>query len=177
MSHHRAQVHLSIAETGKRAALNGDHHTALGHYREAMRLAVSSGAPEVFFRHYLEATMESLELMNEFDSVLEYCERAIEHYGEHPPAQPVAWLDLASIHQRHGCVLLKQGQVDQARVAFERAIDIATRAPAHLPLADVLVGWLRRGLVISPERVVAEQRRQRYFCVRPETVEEASGTP
>src|SRR3954453_9140594 len=107
--------------------------------------------------------------MNDLDNVLEYCERAIEHYGEHPPAHPLAWLDLASIHQRHACVLLKQGQADPARAAFEQAIDIAARAPARLPLAEALVGWLRRGLVISPERVVAEQRRHRYFCVRPET--------
>lgn len=136
-----------------------------------MRLAVSSGAPEVFVRHYIEATMESLELMNEFGSVFAYCERAIEHYREHPPAHPVAWLDLASIHQRHASVLLKQGQVGPARVAFEQAIDIAARAPTRLPLAEALVSWLRRGLVVSPERVVAEQRRYRYFSVRPETVE------
>ncbi|MDA0165731.1 hypothetical protein OM076_36020 [Solirubrobacter ginsenosidimutans] len=177
MSLDSARAHLSIAETGKRAALRGDHTTALGHYREAMHLAVSSGAPEVFFRHYLEATMESLELMNDFGSVIEYCERAVEHYREHPPAHPVAWLDLASIHQRHGCVLLKQGDVGPARVAFEQAIDIAARAPAHLPLAEALGGWLRRGLFVSPERMLAEQRRYRYFCVRPETVEQDPGTP
>lgn len=177
MSPDTAQAHLSIAEAGKRAALRGDHRTALGHYREAMRMAVSSGAPEVFFRHYLEATLESLELMNEFDSVFEYCERAFEHYREHPPEHPIAWLDLASIHQRHASVLLKQGQVGPARVAFEQAIDIAARAPARLPLAEALVGWLRRGLVVSPERVVAEQRRWAYFSVRPETVKNDAGTP
>jgi hypothetical protein len=175
MSLDTARAHLSIAEAGKRAALRGDHRAALGHYREAMRLAVSSSAPEVFFRHYLEATMESLELMNELGSVVDYCERAIEHYREHPPAHPVAWLDLASIHQRHGCVLLKQGQVSPARVAFEQAIDMSARAPARLPLAEVLGGWLRRGLVVSPERVVAEQRRYRYFSVRPQTVGQDPG--
>ena len=72
-------AHLQIAETGKLAALRGDHRTALGHYREAIRIAVGSGAPEVFFRHYLEATLESLELSEAFDDVLAYCDRAIAH--------------------------------------------------------------------------------------------------
>ena len=177
MSADTARAHLSIAEAGKRAALRGDHRTALGRYREAMHLAVSSGAPEVFLRHYLEAAMESLELMNEFGSVVEYCERAVDHYREHPPAHPMAWLDLGSIHQRHACVLLKQGRVDPARVTFAQAIDIAARAPARLPLAEALGGWLQRGLVVSPARVVAEQRRHRYFSIRPETVAQDPGTP
>ena len=172
-----AWPHLRIAEAGERAAVRGDHRTALGHYREAMRLAVSSGAPDVFPRRYLEATMESLEMLNEFESVVAYCELAIEHYREHPPAHPVAWLDLASIHQRHGCVLLKRTQSGPAADAFERAIETAARAPARLALAEALAGWLRRGLVVTPERVLAEQRRCRYFSVRPETVEQGPGTP
>ena len=132
MSREPAWAHLSIAEAGERAAVRGDHRTALGHYREAMRLAVSSGAPDVFPRRYLEATMESLELLHEYGSVVAYCELAIEHYREHPPTHPVTWLDLASIHQRHGCVLLKQTESGPAAVVFEQAIETATHAPARL---------------------------------------------
>lgn len=47
-------VHLSIAETGKLFALKNNHVQALKHYREAIQLAVSSKAPEVFFRHYTQ---------------------------------------------------------------------------------------------------------------------------
>ena len=177
MSREPAWAHLSIAEAGERAAVRGDHRTALGHYREAMRLAVSSGAPDVFPRRYLEATMESLEMLNEFESVVAYCELAIEHYREHPPAHPVAWLDLASIHQRHGCVLLKQTQSGPAASPSSRR-----SRPRPAPLRGFRSpkrssGWLRRGLVISPERLLAEQRRCRYFSVRPETVEQGPGTP
>ena len=139
--------HLQIAEAGRVAALRGDHPTALGHYRDAMRLAVSTGAPEVFFRHYLEATLESLERMDAFDSVIEYCERAIQYYAAHPPQHDVARLDLASIHQRHGAVLLKSGQPVRARAAFACAVELADRLGAALPLARLVLGWLTR----SPE--------------------------
>jgi tetratricopeptide (TPR) repeat protein len=164
------QAHLAIAEAGKRAALLGDHKIALRHYREAMRQAVSSGAPEVFFRHYLEATMESLELMGAFDGVVEYCQRAIEHYRLNPPTHELAWFDLASIHQRYAAVLLKQGLVPLARAELELAIAAATRAPARLPLAERLLDWLQRGNFVSATRVLGEQRRYLYFSIRPDTV-------
>src|SRR5215212_2230092 len=79
------RLHLGIAEQGKVHALKGDHGSALTHYREAIRMAVSSGAPEVFFRHYMECTLESLERMGSLREVLEYCDRAIAHYAELMP--------------------------------------------------------------------------------------------
>ena len=53
-------MHLGIAEAGKVHALAGRHPEALRHYREAIRLAVSSKAPEIFFRHYSQCVLESL---------------------------------------------------------------------------------------------------------------------
>ena len=159
--------HLAAAETGKHAALRGEHQAALGHYREAMRLAVSMKAPEVFFRHYLESALESLELMGAFDNVLEYCDRAILHYELNPPAHEVASLDLAWIHQRRGVVLLKSGRRDEARAALAGAVTIAGHIGATLPLARALLGWLTRGLSVSNERIVSEQRRFHYFSGSP----------
>ena len=100
-------AHVSLAESGKAAALRGDHANALLRYRDAMRLAAEQHAPEVFRRHYLEISLESLELLEEFDPVIEYCDRAIAHYAAHPPQSDLASLDLASIHQRKGVVLMK----------------------------------------------------------------------
>ncbi|HTV17375.1 MAG TPA: hypothetical protein VMG12_01850, partial [Polyangiaceae bacterium] len=156
-----ALEHLKIAEEGKRAALRGDHRTALGLYREAMHRAVSSAAPEVFFRHYLEASIESLELLEAFDSVLEYCDRAVAHYAAHPPAHAFAEFDLASIHQRRGATWLKLGQAEAARTDFDLAIAGARRAGARCELAERLLDWVRRGLSVSKERIVAEQKRLR----------------
>jgi len=166
----QAIAHLQIAEAGKLAALRGDHRAALGHYREAIRLAVTSGAPEVFFRHYLEATLESLELSGAFDDVLAYCDRAIAHYVEHPPANVLAELDLASIHQRRGVILVKRSEVAPARAALEQAVAGAARIGARLELAERVLDWLRRGLAVTAPRLLAEQRRLRYFSVRPDTV-------
>jgi hypothetical protein len=177
MKSEQLKAHLSLAERGKRAALRGDHASALRDYREAMRLAVSSSAPEVFFRHYLEATMESLELMGAFDSVVEYCRLAIEHYRLRPPEHAVAWLDLASVHQRCAAVLLKQGQVALARAELKLALGAAARASAPLPLAQRLQHWLDRGHTITPTRLIAEQRRCGYFSIRQDTVAQDSPVP
>jgi tetratricopeptide (TPR) repeat protein len=163
-AHHE---HLRHAVAGYEAALSGDHRAALGHYRDAMRVAVHAEAPEVFFRHYLEASLESLELIGAWDDVLEYCDRAIEHYRQHPPPHDVAMIDLASIHQRRGLVLLKRGDISAAREALADAIAVADRAGARLELAARVIEWLRRGLTISPKRVLDEQRGLHYFSVRP----------
>jgi len=160
------QEHLRVAEEGNVAALRGDHKAALLRYREAIRLAVQSRAPEVFFRCYMEATLESLELMEDFGSVIEYCDRATAHYAAQPPAHDVAWLDLASIHQRKGAVLLKMGDHEAARQALEAALAIGVRIGARLELARLLHGWIARSFFVSADRITQEQRRLHYFSVR-----------
>lgn len=168
-----ADQHFQLAVAGHEAALRGDHPTALTKYREAMHVAVRSKAPEVFFRHYLEATLESLELMGALQDVLNYCDRAIEHYTAEPPAHDVARLDLATIHQRRGVVLLKMGDTKGARTALLQAQVVAEEAGAKLELARLVGGWLSRGLVIRNERLLAEQRRLNYFSVRAGAVDGA----
>ena len=163
-------AHVRLAEAGKAAALRGDHANALLRYRDAMRLAAEQQAPAVLRRHYLEISLESLELIEEFDSVLEYCDRAIAHYAEHPPQSDVASLDLATIHQRKGAVLMKTGAREAATRAFGQAIEIGTRIGARLELARLLQGWIARGLVVSADRITREQRRVRYFSVRSDTM-------
>jgi hypothetical protein len=162
--------HLAIAEAGKIAALNGDHRSALKQYRDAMRLAVSAKSPEVFFRHYLEASLESLELMNDFESVLEYCNRAIAHYAAYPPKHTLAVLDLASTHQRKAAALIKSNCAQEARAELKQALTLAAQVGADMKLSKLLNTWLERGLTITPERILAEQRRLRYFSVRADTI-------
>jgi hypothetical protein len=141
-----------------------------------MHVAVRSEAPEVFFRHYLESTLESLELMGALDDVLSYCDRAIEHYVAHPPSHDVARLDLATIHQRRGIVLLKMGDTAGARSALLQAQAMAEEAGTRLELARLIGGWLGRGLVIRSERLLAEQRRLNYFSVRVDRLSAATAT-
>lgn len=171
--------HLQEAQAGHRAALRHDHVTALRHYREAMRIAVESRAPEIFFRHYLEASLESLELLEAYDNVLAYCEKAIQFYADNPPKNDIHWHDLASIHQRRAISLLKSDRRSDALQAFQEALRIADRIPAPLPLARLVLGWLDRGLFVTRERLLTEQRRLRYFSVSADWVEvqAAEGSP
>jgi tetratricopeptide (TPR) repeat protein len=170
-------LHAGVAEHGKICALRGDHVNALMHYREAMAMAVRQQAPEVVCRHYLECALESLEHMGAYAELLQYCERAVDHYREHPPASALTRFDLASIHQRRGIALLKQGERDAAVSAFELACATAQGTQAHLPLAETLLRWLRSRLTVSHDRLGAEQARHHYFSVRSDTVRPARALP
>ena len=170
-------LHAGVAEHGKVCALRDDHVSALMHYREAMSMAVRQKAPEVVFRHYLECALESLEHMGAYSELLAYCDRAIEHYDLHPPESPLARFDLASIHQRRGVALLKQGERDAAARALDAACADARTAEARLPLAETLLRWLRARLTVSVERIGAEQARHHYFSVRRETVIPSRAVP
>lgn len=166
-----AKLHMGIAEQGKLYALAGDHARALHYYRTAMRLAVEARDPEVFFRHYLDCVMESLEHMGAYPEVLAYCDRAIALYAERPPPNPLAVLDLATIHLRRGAVLLKAGERDEARAALRSALAVARDGGGTLPLAQTLQRWLEAGFQVDARRVLAEQQRAHYFTVRRDAVD------
>lgn len=175
MSEADHSLHLGLAENGKLHALKGEHHEALRHYREAMRLAVERGAPEVFFRHYTQCVLESLEHLGNLDEVLAFCERAEAHYRDNPPPHELARLDRASHHERRGVALLKRGRTLEARAAFEAATaEVGGGRPA---LAHTLLGWLRRGLQVDARRLRAEQDRHRYFSVRKDAVDASLAIP
>jgi tetratricopeptide (TPR) repeat protein len=171
---HRPRLHVGLAEQGKVHALSGDHRAALAHYREAMAQAVRAGEPEVFFRHYMECALESLELMGALDEVLAWCDRAVEHYRSSPPQHPVAARDLAHVHQRRGLVLLKLGRRDEARAALTESCQLQ---PRSMPLAELIKRWIDTGLHCDAARVLAEQRRRGYFSVRPDTVDRSRAVP
>jgi len=167
------RMHLGIAEHGKVLALQGQHAEALACYREAIRLAVSKGDPEVFFRHYTTCVLESLERMGSYAEIIEFCDRAVAHYDQHPPPHAVALWDLAAIHMRRGLVLIKAGEAIEARAALAKATATASRAGGTLPLATAVAGWLARGFAIDTARVTQEQERHDYYSVRPDTVRPA----
>lgn len=167
----RAGLHLGIAEQGKLYALAGNYALALQYYRHAIHMTVQAGDPEVFFRHYLECVMESLEQMGAYAEVLAYCEKALELYCCRPPANPLAQCDLAHVYERQGAVLLKCGEKERAVAAFEKALAAAQAGGQALPLVQALLRWTKGGLHVDASRVLAEQRRQCYFSVRSDTVD------
>ncbi|MEO1818202.1 hypothetical protein [Pseudomonas sp.] len=169
------QLHLGIAEQGKVLALAGRHADALQHYQEALRMAVSSRAPEVFFRHYTQCVMESLELSGELDSVLRYCDEAEAHYARLDSPLPLVARDRAENLQRRGCIQLRQGRLEAALTSLQQAIALVQ--PPELPLARALVGWAARGLSIGERQLRDAQQRHDYFIVRKGLVEPKRAIP
>lgn len=165
-------LHLGIAEQAKVFALEGRHDMALQYYRHAMHMTVEAGDPEVFFRHYLECCIESLEQTGAYDDVLEYCTRAIDLFEQRPEVLESAMgvRDLASIHQRMGVVLLKRGDARGAADALTRALTLVKGSRQRLPLAETLVRWAQMGYRVDAARIESEQQRTGYYTVRPETV-------
>jgi len=172
MNHEKThEIHLAIAETGKLHALKGNHKEALRHYREAMRLAVSSRAPEVFFRHYTQCVLESLELTNEFDEIIQFCNDAHEHYNKLNLNSTLHRRDHGSILERLGMVQLKKGDIDAGRTALGLAQHVA--GEGVLPATEEVLGWLMRGFTVDAARLLQSQRRHHYFVVRADKVDAA----
>jgi tetratricopeptide (TPR) repeat protein len=166
------RLHLSVAEHGKLCLLKGDIPEALRHFREALRLSVSARAPEVFFRHYTQCVLEALELGGHHADVAAFCRQADAHYGKiFAERGQTAPFDAALLRKDHGTTLerlglalLQQGDAVAARETLTRAIAVA--GAGALPLAEAILGWLRRGLTVSTERLRQMQAKHRYFTVR-----------
>ena len=167
-----ARAHLAIAEQGKVYALEGQHAAALAYYREAIRLTVQAGEPEIVFRHYLECVLESLERIGSYAEVLDYCDKALDLLAGAPVTEQTA-LERAHVFQRQGAVLLKSGNRDAAAAALRKAVELAAAHGFSLALANTLLAWLDRGLQVDARRVAAEQERANYFNVRRDTVDRA----
>ena len=168
-------LHLSIAEQGKLHLLQGRHEEALRHFREAIRIAVSARAPEVFFRHYTQCVLESLELSGDYAEIIAFCEDADAHYAKIDSVEPLLAKDHGAILERLGVALLLSDRREQASEALDRAC--ATAGADVLPLAEALSKWLKRGLAVPPPVLRQAQRRHQYFVVRPDTVDRRLARP
>lgn len=169
-----ASAHLGIAEAGKIAALAGDHVQALRHYREALHRVQAEAAPEVFFRHYTQCVLESLERTGAFDEIVEYCEGADAHYRSFPHLTGFQRRDHGALLERLGAVQVKAGRPEDALRTLTRALE--TAGDPALPLARDLLDWLRRGLHVDARRLTALQDRHHYFSVRPDQVDPSIAT-
>ncbi|MCV6585269.1 MAG: hypothetical protein OIF47_07025 [Marinibacterium sp.] len=168
-------VHMGIAEAGKLAALRGDHGDALRHYREALRRAQAGRAPEVFFRHYTQCVLESLELSGAHAEVIDFCDRALAHYETLGTLLAIQKRDRAATGERLALNLLKSGDADRARSALESALQDAARD--DLPVARTVLGWLQRGMTPDARRLRDLQAKHAYFTVRNDQVSADTALP
>lgn len=172
-AHNPLILHLGIAEQGKLLALKGDHQGALTHFREALRMAVSSQAPELFFRHYTQCVIESLEHMSAHQEVIDYCEKALEHYdGIEAQDREHLAKDRASFHERLGVQYLKLEDGEAARTELQKALNLTAS-----PLAQELLDWIARGWTITRQRLQQALQKHHYFVVRSDQVDPKRAIP
>jgi len=173
--------HRGLAEQGKIHAVAGDHDLALAHYREAMRLVVETGGPEVFHRHYLECSIESLELMGAIEAVIDHCLTVEERHAALDPGDELsarsAAIDRATNAQRLGANLFKAERLDEAAEVLDRSLAGAADNEVALPLAEALLDWLHRGVATDRARIETEQRRHGYFAVTADSLNPSAATP
>ena len=182
------RYHMGIAERGKMHAVNGDHQNALKYYRYAIKLTTSLKHPEIFFRHYLECILESLEHMEAYNELLEYCDKALALFGDHKTLNEnndknidedkasheegheedrnLIALDIASVYLRKGIVFYKLKQLDDAKECFSLAKDALENSEHSLPLLDIFQRWLNSNLYVDAKRIQQEQNRHKYFSVQ-----------
>lgn len=165
---HAHRIHVGVAEGGKVLALKGRHADALVRYREALRLACSARAPQVFPRHYLHCVLESLEHLGEHRQAAELAAEAARA-ADLPDPSGFQRRDRACLLERQGVNELKAGDVAAARRTLAQALDL----DAALTLSARLLAWTERGLSVSPARLAEAQRAHGYFTVRADCVDPA----
>ncbi|MFA0961051.1 hypothetical protein AB9P05_04545 [Roseivirga sp. BDSF3-8] len=161
-------IHLGIAEQGKLYALKNNHQEALRHYREALKMVSDHKAHELFAQHYLQCTMESLELSGAYDEVITYCHRLLQVMGPEKPESPFLMRHMAATLERLAVQHLLKKEKEEARKHLERIKNIA--GPGIQPLADQLLNWLQRGYTIRPGQIRDAQKKHRYFIVQQDKV-------
>ncbi len=168
-------IHYSIAEFGKTLALKNKHNDALEHYREAIRMAVSLKAPEVFFRHYTQCVLESLELTGAFNEVIEFCINADKHYRSLNLETQLHRKDHGSVLERCSMAFIRSGDIDSAKHSLTDACKIAGKNV--LPLSEEVLRYLNQGFSIDASRLTALQKKHNYFVVRKGQVDEKNARP
>lgn len=165
--------HVGLAEQGKIHHLAGRDTLALGYFREALKRAVNDGAAEIFFRYYMHLSLEVLEKQGHAEEVVEYCDRAISHYGEHSELDQYAAKDLVDTWQRKGICLMKIEKNGDALEAFNQAKKHAKTYGITAPLANAFLPWVSRSYTIRTEQLDRQLKDQKYFSIRPDTIDKS----
>ncbi len=164
-------VHFGIAERGKMYSLEGNHKEALRHYREAIQMTVRQEDSDIFFQHYTQCVMESLELSGANEEVISYCEKARAFLEEKESESLILKRNIASLLEKQAIQHLLRDERDDAVELLKEAQGIVGRRSN--PLTDDLLNWAQRGYHIKETQIRQAQNRHKYFVVRKETVNPA----
>lgn len=160
---------VGLAEQAKIHHLAGQSTRALLYLREAMNRTGREGSGALLARYYSQLSLEILEQEGHYADVIDYCQRAIDHYSAEPPRSDIARKDLAENWQRSGICQLRRGEHEAACQAFRQALAVASEAP--LPLARKLLEWTQRRLQINEHQLERLLQQHRYYSIRKDTTE------
>ena len=164
----KAAVHYGIAERGKMHSLEGNHKEALRHYREALQMTKRDGSSDVFFQHYTQCVMESLERSGAHDEVISYCEKARDFLEGQEVITPHIKKSIATLMERQAVQHLYREEREDAVDLLKGVQQLVGRR--SLPLSDDLLNWAQRGYQINKQQIEGVQKRHKYFVVRKENV-------
>jgi tetratricopeptide (TPR) repeat protein len=161
-------LHLGIAERGKMFALETNYTEALRYYREAIKMTQGQEGAELFFQHYTQCVMETLELSKAYDQVIAYCEKFIDFLENKEENSVLIDKHYATILEKMGVQYLLKEEKATALPLFKAAQDRLGKGKQ--PLTDELINWIQRGYTISAKQISDLQKRHHYFIVQKETL-------
>ncbi|QXP73719.1 hypothetical protein H0I31_12140 [Tenacibaculum sp. AHE15PA] len=163
----KKMLHFRIAERGKMHALDKNYKEALRHYKEALRLTQTQKDSELFFQHYSQCVMESLEQLGSYDEVISFCEnyRAFLNDKE---TNVLVKKHNAFVSERQAIQHILKEEQEEAK-ALLTSVQKEIGKGKH-PITDELLNWILRGYKINKDQVTRLQKKHNYFIVRKESV-------
>lgn len=166
-------LHLRIAEKGKIFCLEGNYKEALRHFGEALKMMQKEKGSELFFQHYTQCVMETLEKSGAYDDVISYCERYISFLDSKNNKTNNLYINryYARIFEKQAIQYLLKEENITALQLFELAQHKVGKGKQ--PITDELIKWIQKGYQISKKQVEAIQKKYNYFIVRKDLVNTA----
>jgi len=155
-------LHLGIAEKGKMNAVQGNHKEALRHYREAIKMTQGQEMGEMFFQHYMQCTLESLELMGDYDAVLNYCMKLMELLDSKEKSEFISKNKIET-WQRMAFQYLHKDNPETAKEYLMKIVKEAGNG--KLKMAEILLNWINRKYKITKKQILDLQNENHYFIV------------
>jgi tetratricopeptide (TPR) repeat protein len=160
-------LHLGIAEKGKMYAVQGNHKEALRHYKAAIKMTQGQDKGEIFFQLYMQYTLESLELMEAYNEVLNYCETFLTLLDGKEENEFITKYK-AETWQRMAIQFLYKDEIETAKEYL--LLIMKEKGIGKLQVAQKLLDWVNRGYKISKKQISDLQKENNYFMVTKENI-------
>ena len=166
-------MHLRIAEQGKLFSLKRNFTEALRYYREAIRMLEPQNiqGKDLFFQHYSQCVMETLELSGSHEEVLNYCYQYLTFLEEKSESDTLVNALKAHILEKMAVQYLYLDEYDEAKGLLQESKNLA--GEHKQPITDQLLMWLQRGYTINQKQIADLLKKNNYYIVRDDTVNRA----